>query len=174
MIMEDLPMILAWRNHPDIRRFMFNQHVIEMDEHRNWFEKTLNDPTRRLLIVEDRNEPFGYVQFSNVVSGGVSDWGFYVRPDAPKGNGRKLGITALNYAFSILDLHKVCGQAIANNKASISFHLRLGFAEEGMLREHHCNNGEYHSLICFGLLKYEWQPSLNFQESIDDKNSNCW
>lgn len=154
---DDLPVVLTWRNHPDVRRFMFTQHEISLDEHRQWFAKTRTDPTRRLLIVEDGRDPIGYVQFSSVTCGGVADWGFYARPEAPRGSGYKLGVTALNYAFGSLNLHKVCGQAIDSNLASIAFHLRLGFAEEGMLRDQQRIDGKYHSIICFGLLAHEWQ-----------------
>lgn len=156
--LDDLPMVLAWRNHPDVRRFMFTQHEISMDEHRNWFAKVSQDATRRLLIVEEAHNPIGYVQFSNVVAGGVADWGFYARPDAPKGSGRKLGATALAYAFGPLNLHKVCGQAIDSNQASITFHKRLGFSQEGVLRDQQRIDGKYHNLICFGLLTHEWRP----------------
>lgn len=155
----DLPTILRWRNHPDIRRFMFTQHEISLDEHRNWFDKASLDPRRSMLIVEDAKQAIGYVQFSKVEDGSVSDWGFYARPDAPKGTGRRLGVIALNYAFGTLQLHKICGQAIASNKASIGFHERLGFTKEAELREHQYINGEYHTLICYGLLAREWNPA---------------
>lgn len=150
-------MVLAWRNHPDIRAFMLTQHEINLEEHYSWFRKASLDSTRRLLIVEERDEPLGYVQFSGVVEGGVADWGFYARPQALKGAGRKLGAAALNFAFGALNIHKVCGQAIADNEASIALHRRLGFVEEGVLRDQQRVNGSYHSLICFGLLKHEWQ-----------------
>ena len=154
---DDLPMVLAWRNHPEVRRFMLTQHEISPIEHRNWFEKATVDPHRSLLIVEEAEIPIGYVQFSNVTSGGIADWGFYKRPDSPKGTGRKLGVTALNHAFKELELHKVCGQAIESNCGSIEFHKWLGFIQEGTFRDQ-CKIGtEYHSLICFGLLAHEWQ-----------------
>jgi UDP-4-amino-4,6-dideoxy-N-acetyl-beta-L-altrosamine N-acetyltransferase len=156
---HDLPTVLAWRNHPDVRRYMFTQHEISLEEHRNWFAKAHLDPSRLLLIVEEAKQGIGYVQFSNVEVGGVADWGFYVRPSSPKGTGRKLGAMALNHAFGQLKLHKVCGQAIAINQASIAFHQRLGFALEGVLRDQHRINGVYHSLHCFGLLATEWQPN---------------
>ena len=157
-------MLLAWRNHADVRRFMFTQHEITPAEHRSWFAKVSQDSTRQLLIVEDAKDPIGYVQFSNALAGGVADWGFYARPDAPKGSGRKLGATALKHAFGPLSLHKVCGQAIDTNHASIAFHERLGFTQEGALRDQQKINGKYHTLICFGLLVHEWQPERNIQE----------
>lgn len=153
---QDLPMVLAWRNHAEVRRYMFTQHEISLDEHRNWFAKASRDHSRCLLIVEEDKQAIGYVQFSKVEDGGVADWGFYARPDAPKGTGRKLGVMALNHAFGPLKLHKVCGQAIASNQASIAFHQRLGFVLEGVLRDQQRINGAYHSLYCFGLLATEW------------------
>jgi UDP-4-amino-4,6-dideoxy-N-acetyl-beta-L-altrosamine N-acetyltransferase len=161
---DDLAMVLAWRNHTDVRRFMFTQHKISMEEHRDWFTKATQDPNRRLLIIEENKKAIGYVQFSQVVDGGIAEWGFYANPDAPKGTGRMVGVTALNYAFSFLKLHKVCGQAIEGNQASINFHKRLGFALEGVLRDQQRIEGVYHSLHCFGLLAREWQPEKIIQE----------
>lgn len=151
-------MLLTWRNHPDVRRYMFTRHEIGLVEHHKWFAKASKDASRRLLIVEESKQAIGYVQFSRVVDGGISDWGFYVRPNAPKGTGLKLGVVSLNYAFEQLKLYKVCGQVIAPNNVSINFHLRLGFFQEGVLRDQQQVDGSYHSLHCFGLLANEWQP----------------
>lgn len=137
---------------------MFTQHEITIEEHRNWFFRVSQDRTKRLLIVEDAQVPIGFAQFSNVSPGGIADWGFYGRPDLPKGSGRKLGWSALTYAFSELGLHKVCGQAIAINHPSIALHNKLGFQQEGVLRDQQHISGVYHTLICFGLLAQEWKP----------------
>lgn len=161
---DDLVTVLTWRNHPEVRRYMLTQHEIGLAEHRNWFAKVSLDTSRRLLIVEEAKQAIGYVQFSQVAEGGIADWGFYARPDAPKGTGRKLGTMALNHAFGCLKLHKVCGQAIASNQASIAFHRRLGFMLEGVLRDQHCVDGSYHSLHCFGMLASEWQAERVIQE----------
>lgn len=155
----DLPMILAWRNHASIRSMMFTNREVNLDEHRAWFEKASRDPTRRLLIVETSEGPLGFVQFDRVEIGGVSDWGFYARPDAPKGSGQLLGLAGLDYAFSNLNLHKVCGQALAFNHASIGMHRRLGFRQEGLLRDQHRAETAYHSVFHFGLLQPEWSDA---------------
>jgi len=137
---------------------MFTQHEISFEEHRKWFATANQDPSRCLLMVDEAKQAIGYVQFSNVEVGGVADWGFYARPNSPKGTGLKLGAMALNHAFGPLKLHKVCGQAIADNQSSISFHQRLGFQLEGVLRDQRRIEGLYHSLYCFGLLSVDWQP----------------
>lgn len=157
MIEDDLPMVLTWRNHPEVRRYMFTKHEISLAEHTQWFMRAVQDNTRRLLIVQEQGSPIGYVQFSNVEPGGVADWGFYARPEAAKGTGSKLGESALDHAFGQLKLHKVCGQTIDTNQASIRFHERLGFRREGVLRDQKRLNEQYQTLICFGLLAHEWQ-----------------
>ncbi len=155
----DLALILSWRNHPDVRRFMFTQHEISPDEHQKWFSKVSLDNSRCLLVVEEGREPVGFVQFTQSASKGVADWGFYTDPEAPKGTGRKLGMAALEYAFTHLKLHKICGQVISSNPVSIGFHHRLGFIQEGVLRVHQLSNGEYQDLYCFGMLKHEWSAA---------------
>lgn len=160
LALEDLATVLAWRNHPDVRRFMFTQHEIGLEEHRSWFARASVDPTCRLLIVEEGQSPLGFVQLSNVRRGGVAKWGFYAHPDAPKGSGRKLGWAALDHAFNELGIHKICGQAIESNYASIAFHKKLGFQQEGVFREQQQIEGIFHTLICFGLIGREWRPEL--------------
>jgi UDP-4-amino-4,6-dideoxy-N-acetyl-beta-L-altrosamine N-acetyltransferase len=159
MIQSDLERVLTWRNHPDVRRYMYTQHEITLDEHLRWFERTLPDPKKHLLIYEVSTQPQGFVSFSEVGDGGVADWGFYAAPCAPKGSGRQLGRAALNHAFTQLRLHKVCGQALAYNERSIRFHQTLGFSQEGILRDQHFDGERYHNVIYFGLLCHAWQPN---------------
>ena len=159
MAHDELERVLAWRNHPDVRRYMNTQHEITLDEHQRWFESTLPDPKKHLLIFEVNRQPLGFVNFNETGNGGIADWGFYVAPDAPKGSGLQLGHAALGHAFTHLKLHKVNGQALAYNDRSIKFHQTLGFQQEGILREQHFDGERYNHVICFGLLCLEWQHS---------------
>lgn len=158
MVHTDLGRVLVWRNHPDVRRYMYTQHEITLDEHQRWFERTLHDPKKHLLIYEVNQNPLGFVSFNETGNGGIADWGFYAAPDAPRGSGRQLGRTALSHAFTDLKLHKVNGQALAYNQRSIQFHQTLGFQQEGILREQNFDGESYHHVICFGLLRHEWHP----------------
>jgi UDP-4-amino-4,6-dideoxy-N-acetyl-beta-L-altrosamine N-acetyltransferase len=155
----DLPQILQWRNHPEIRNYMLTQREIEWEEHQRWFSSAAIDRSRRLLMVEEDGVPLGFVQFTGVIPDGSADWGFYAAPQAPKGSGKKLGLAALDHAFGSLQLHKVCGQALAFNSASIRMHEALGFVREGTLREQHRLGDRYHNLICFGYLRAEWEAA---------------
>lgn len=153
---EDLAGVLAWRNHPEVRRYMYTQHEISPEEHARWFEIALNEAGRHLLIFESDSRPAGFINFHQIAPGGIADWGFYVAPDAPKGTGSSLGRSALQHAFGPLGLHKICGQALAYNERSIRFHQTLGFRVEGTLLQQHFDGHNYHDVVCFGLLATEW------------------
>ncbi len=155
---RDLQTVLRWRNHPNVRRFMFTQHEIGIDEHRRWFENGRLREGRHLLIFEIDGEAQGFVQLDRLGDKGVADWGFYVSPDAPLGTGRSLATAALTHAFHELKMRKVCGQALGYNDVSIKFHIALGFVHEGILRSQHFDGHHYHDVVCFGLLRDEWKP----------------
>lgn len=154
---EDLDLVREWRNHPQVRRFMFSQHEISAEEHARWYERSSQNPRKRLLIFESNGTPSGFVQFSQPGEAPIACWGFYSAPGSAEGTGGRLGRSALNYAFSECYLHKVCGQAIDFNDRSIRFHKGLGFSLEGRLREQHYDGNSFHDVLCFGLLKDEWQ-----------------
>lgn len=154
---SDLEKVLLWRNHLDVRKCMLSQHEITLAEHRTWFERSAEDPTRALLVVEEDGLIIGCVVFTNVSCAGTADWSFYADPDSQAGTGQKVCDAALDFAFRELNIHKVAGQVLDFNEASIRTHLRLGFTHEGVLREHHLINGKYLGVINFGLLSFEWR-----------------
>lgn len=158
MTEADLDQVLAWRNHLQVRRFMYTQHEISSDEHRHWYAKASTDENRHLLIYEDRGVAQGFVAFTRTSAGSpVADWGFYLAPDAARGTGGRLGRAALDHAFAELALHKVNGQALGYNERSIRFHERLGFNREGCLRQQYFDGQTFHDVILFGLLASEWE-----------------
>ncbi len=153
----DLAQVLTWRNHLDVRRYMYTQHEINFDEHSQWFARASQDSNRHLLIFEIDSTPMGFINIHRIAAGGIADWGFYASPQAPKGTGKALGQAVLNYAFGEMRLHKLCGQALAYNDRSIKFHKSLGFKAEGVLREQYFDGQRYHDIHCFGILASDWQ-----------------
>jgi UDP-4-amino-4,6-dideoxy-N-acetyl-beta-L-altrosamine N-acetyltransferase len=160
MTEADLEQVLQWRNHPEVRSYMYTTHEISLEEHRNWFSKVSADPSVYLMIYEYLNQACGYVNITRGRCLEVADWGFYLAPGAPRGTGRSLGKKALAHAFDKLGLHKVCGQALGFNERSIAFHKALGFKDEGCLRDQHFDGTVFHNVLCFGLLENEWRMKV--------------
>jgi UDP-4-amino-4,6-dideoxy-N-acetyl-beta-L-altrosamine N-acetyltransferase len=157
MDQADLAQALVWRNDPAVRRHLFTQHAITLEEHHAWFGRASHDPRKHLLIVEVDLQAVGFVAFNERGASRVADWGFYAAPEAPRGTGRTLGRCALAHAFEVLQLHKVCGEVLAANTASLRLHQHLGFHQEGVLRQQHFDGARHHDVVVFGLLAAEWQ-----------------
>ena len=121
---NDLEYVLSWRNHPGVRGAMFSQHEITLPEHRAWFDRASRDKARALLVVEEHGQPRGCVIFSGVGKRATADWSFYSAPESPAGNGTRICAAALDCVFSELGVHKVAGQVLEFNRASIRVHQR--------------------------------------------------
>lgn len=156
MTEDDLMTVLNWRNHPEIRRYMYTLHEISLAEHVNWFEQSRQEEARHLLLYEENNLPLGFINLHVIADGGIANWGFYAAPYAPKGTGRCMGDAAIRYAFGSIGIRKICGQSLLFNERSIKFHLNLGFQQEGVLRSQHFDGQNYYDVLCFGLLAHEW------------------
>ena len=159
MLATDVELVFQWRNDPRVRKYMFDAAPLEPKGHAAWFDKTHQDPLRHLLLVCQGRRPFGFVQFAMKLCPTVADWGFYVDPKGPKGQGALLGAAALDYGFNALGLHRICGQVVAHNQRSVIYHERLGFTAEGVWRSHHLSDNGYQDVHLFGLLASEWENS---------------
>jgi UDP-4-amino-4,6-dideoxy-N-acetyl-beta-L-altrosamine N-acetyltransferase len=162
MEQKDLDSVLSWRNHPDIRKYMFSKNEISSEDHIKWFKNVEQDATRTVLIFTQNTEPMGFIQFAPIKSKcTIVDWGFYTSPEAPKGTGSIMVTMALDYAFDQLKVKKVFGEVLDYNIGSINFHLKMGFVQEGILRDHHYDENTYSSVYCFGLMHHEWIKKRN-------------
>jgi len=63
----------------------------------------------------------------------------------------------LDYAFGVLDLHRIEADVDPRNGASIRTLERLGFRREGYLRERWQVDGEIQDALFYGLLRPEWK-----------------
>ena len=154
----DLPVVRALRNDPDINRFMFSQHEILESEHLAWYEASQKNPLRHLFAYEEHGEMQGFLQLQQKAADSqVYEWGFYIRPQAQRGTGSRMAKSAMLTVFTKLKASKLYGEVLAFNTPSLRLHEKLGFTEEGVLRQQHFLNNQYHDVHCFGMLKQEWQ-----------------
>lgn len=171
---DDLERILEWRNSERIRTNMYSDHVITMEEHRAWFERTKQHSGSIYLIFEIRNQPAGLVYFADIDrNNGKSHWGFYLgAEDLPRGSGTAMGVIGLEYAFTQLNLRKLYGEVFAFNEASLRFHKKLGFVEEGRFAGHVLKSGVYEDVVSLALFREEWQKSRQALDAAAFESDN--
>ena len=148
----DTQMIWQWRNHVDVRRWMFGQDEIALADHEKWYGKQLDRANVHLLIFEVAGERMGLVNVTqmtvekyqtlnaakNTANDNSASWGFYLSPNSPKGQGLgfALGVLAIAQIFNTTDIGKITAQVLAYNTASLALHRKLGFSETGVLKQH--------------------------------------
>ena len=74
-----------------------------------------------------------------------------------RGYGRESVRLLLDYAFRILNLHRVWLEVHAENERAIRAYKACGFIEEGRQREHMWLAGRYVDNVMMGILRSEWE-----------------
>ncbi len=64
----------------------------------------------------------------------------------------------VGFSLTDLGLHRVQIRCAVENLRSRAVPERLGFRQEGIIREAMCVNGRFVDLAIYGLLAHEWQP----------------
>lgn len=146
MMEQDLGMVRLWRNHPNVRSYMFNKKKISKLEHKKWFKNISLNKNHILLIFENFNEPQGFLNLT-IQENSVIEWGFYLSPEAQGGRGKLFGKEAIRYCFETLKAKEVYGKVLLDNIRSRKFHEGLGFKQKNILK-----NDLSKDFCCYSLL----------------------
>ena len=83
--------------------------------------------------------------------------GYELHPDwQGRGLMREALSAALAFGFTQMDLNRVEALVVPENEPSLCLLRRLGFAEEGLLRDYGFWKGRFHDLRLFSLLQKDW------------------
>lgn len=102
----------------------------------------------------DRVIGFARIGLSGVQAGklgyaiAANDWGGGYATDAAR--------ALVTYAFKEIGLHRLTAAIGPDNAASIAVVQQLGFAREGVLRDHVFTNGTWRDSVLFSVLAHEW------------------
>lgn len=135
---EDRDRVLAWRNHPEVRRVSLSQDVISPDDHAKWWQGLMADDRRLLLIYERGGVPAGVVTFFDIDrDAGTAYYGYYLDNAGLEERGELLPAwiqiqrDAVKYADHELGLQRLDADVLESNEGVRSFNDRMGFVEVG-------------------------------------------
>lgn len=74
-----------------------------------------------------------------------------------KGVGKQVMIKLLDYGFKKMDLNKVYLYCLEENHAAKHLYEKLGFVQEGFLREDTFVDGEFKNCLYYGMLRSEYK-----------------
>ena len=167
---EDLTVLHRWQNDEEIMRLArsFPDHVISKEALEAEFARELKgeDTGRRAYIIEEKltRKPVGWATIRihgwtrrmtgadvGLALGEMSAW--------KKGYGTETTKLLLDEVFLQLNLHHVEWWTFAENVGSLKLAEKLGFREEGRLREAVFFDNKFHDLVVLGMLKDEYEPA---------------
>ena len=79
------------------------------------------------------------------------------RGDHGRGYGSSAIRALLDHAFDTMKLHKLWLMVFAHNTRGRGIYTRIGFREEGVLREEYFHEGGWHDMVRMSMLDREWQ-----------------
>jgi len=147
-----------WRNDESIRKYMFNDHIITEEEHKNWL-KSLEKTDKNIFFLGFLNEDI--IGVTSIINADYTDktcsWGQYLNPKyLGLGLGFFIEYYFLNYIFDNFEFEKINSEILSNNNKNIKLHDKLGFLLE---------KDVYH----YSMLKTDWKiNSKKFEEIAKD------
>ena len=145
----------TWRNTREVARFMYHDEPVAATDHDRWYTALLTDEQRWGWVVTADATPVGAAFITDYApEHRRASFGLYIAEPAQRGGG--VGRAALcllcEYALDQLALHKLIGEALSFNAPAIALYSRLGFREEGILRDHLQREGcwlDVHAMALF-------------------------
>lgn len=119
-------------------------------------ERVESDDSVTLLACLD-DEPIGAVSADHLSMGRPAITYWIVPERQGDGYGPEAVELFLDVFFRDYDVHSVKAHVFDYNEASRALLERLGFQEEGRMREARFRNGEYVDELIYGLLRREWE-----------------
>ena len=141
----------------------FDTGIKTPEEQKAWFEK--HSARYPLLVAQQDNIIVGWASMSawsdRCAYADTAEISLYVREEYQgKGLITKVAKALTDYAFNHLKLNKVEIRAAVENKKSRNIPERLGFVNEGSIRQAEWLYDHFVDHIVYGLLEEEWNENI--------------
>jgi diamine N-acetyltransferase len=161
---SDLSNIHRWNNSFKMMRYWFEEHYESYDELEDLYVKHIHDQSERRFILESgSNETVGMVELTEIdYIHRKCEFGILIDPSR-QGMGYALPATvsSLNYAFNVLNLHKVSLVVDQRNEKAVYIYNKVGFVEQGILIDEFFIDGDYRSVLTMCMLGHQFSDKYN-------------
>ena len=161
---RDLPALYGYRNDPELATLLGGySRGYTAAELSSWLEFHRGRKDEVLWCIADKasDRCLGHVGLYRIdhrvrsaefaiLLGDRGSWG--------KGLGTKLTAFAVQYGFDWLNLNRVELSALDLNPRATAMYRKLGFQDEGRLRQAQFKDGKYIDVLLMSVLRDEWTP----------------
>lgn len=157
---NDLSLRVEWMNSPEVYETMHFVPPISIETTQAWFEKNKTAHNRIDVVFEEESSG------ALVAMGGLTgidysirkaEFYVFVNPNTQRmGYGTKATYLLCKYGFDVLQLHKIYLYTNESNLGAIRTYEKVGFIQEGRLREERIVCEGYEDRLYYGLLASEF------------------
>jgi UDP-4-amino-4,6-dideoxy-N-acetyl-beta-L-altrosamine N-acetyltransferase len=159
------------RNEDGVRKWMYADHTIELNEHLAWINRLKADRNQLVFVVVDREHGAVGVVSLNAIDRQhkKADWAYYLAQDARGGLGSAIEFALIEFAFDVFGLEKLNCEVIEGNDTVVKLHKKFLFADEGFRRSNIVKDGKRRGVHYLGLTKHDWATGRQaFQDKYQD------
>ncbi|MGO2868783.1 MAG: GNAT family N-acetyltransferase [Staphylococcus equorum] len=154
----DLDFVHHLNNEYSIMSYWFEEPYQSLSELQSLYKKHLLDETERRFIIEKDQTRIGVVELVEIdfIHSNCEIQIIIDSEYGGKGYAKSAFKMAIDYAFLVLNLHKIYLFVDVNNEKAVHIYKAQNFSIEGTLQEHFYTRGEYSDCRVMGLLKKNW------------------
>lgn len=162
LIKEDVEKLWVWINDKETTQFLVSYNRMYSKEAEiKWLEEALHKIDQPVfgIIEKEQNNLIGVASLEVNYINNITMLGIFIGEKKlwDRGYGTEAVILLLDYAFYVLNMHKVWLSVYDFNKRAIRVYEKVGFHKVGELREHiRKDDDKYANLILMDILKREF------------------
>ena len=156
----DIANKVAWINNPNSNRFLHYDLPLTLEGTQKWFERNAGNSTRYDAIMEVDGKPVGTIGLLSIdYKNKKAEFYIAMGEISYKGKGIAKQATQLmlHYAFNELGLNRVYLFTEEENIPAQKLFERIGFTQEGLLKEDIFSHNKLANRYIYSLLKKDWE-----------------
>lgn len=154
---SDLEQVHVLNNEREVMAYWFEEPYGSVDELERLYDKHIFDQSERRFVIEMAGDFVGVVELMEIdyIHRNCEIQIIVIKKYRGQGLAQQALRKGLDYAFRILNMHKVYLIVDVTNKAAVHIYKKLGFSIEGTMKDHFYTYGEYQNAYFMGILKDE-------------------
>ena len=156
---KDLGFLLDLRNDPTTWMQLVNIGFLNEAQQDKWYQ-SLADTSKQFYIIEEpiQSVPIGIIKVDEIdqLNRSLRVGADIARAHRGQGYGTKTYRMLLEFCFHHLNAHRVWLEVLESNSVGIALYKKIGFKEEGRLREAVFRNGIYQDCVVMSILESEY------------------
>jgi RimJ/RimL family protein N-acetyltransferase len=173
---DDLPHFVKWLADEETRSYISLHLPFSQMQEERWYDENLNAREEQAWAIDAQPQTLGMGPWEHLGSCGLfkinwrsrhAEAGILIgaREFWGRGYGTDALHTLIQWGFYTLNLNRIYLRVYEDNRRAIRSYQKLGFVEEGRLRQDDYRNGVYRDTLLMSVLHQEWDDQLAAQSA---------